>query len=141
VPPDAVTGVNEAALPAVKVVLGTACVVVSAGFTVRVTDVPAAPVAAPVALGVPVGIDLEPDVLDVTSTLNVQVPLAASVPPVTESDVAPAPGEKLPQVELALGVAATATPPVSVTLSATPANATALFGLVRVKVRVLVRRR
>jgi hypothetical protein len=35
VPPDAVTGVNEAAVPAVKVVLGTACVVVSAGFTVR----------------------------------------------------------------------------------------------------------
>jgi len=27
--------VNEAAVPAVKVVLGTACVVVSAGFTVR----------------------------------------------------------------------------------------------------------
>jgi hypothetical protein len=138
VPPDAVTGVNEVAPPAVRVVLGTACVVVSAGFTVRVADVPVVPVAAPVALGVPVGMDLEPDVLDVTSTLNVQVPLAASVPPVTESDVAPAPGEKLPQVELAFGVAATATPPVSVTLSATPANATALFGLVRVKVRVLV---
>ena len=35
-PPDAVTGVNEAALPAVKVVLGTACVVVSGvTFTVR----------------------------------------------------------------------------------------------------------
>jgi hypothetical protein len=35
VPPAAVTGVNEAALPAVKVVLGTDCVVVSAGFTIR----------------------------------------------------------------------------------------------------------
>ena len=34
-PPEAVTGLNEAALPAVKVVFGTACVVVSAGFTVR----------------------------------------------------------------------------------------------------------
>jgi hypothetical protein len=36
VPPDAVTGVKGvAALPVTKVLLGTACVVVSAGFTVR----------------------------------------------------------------------------------------------------------
>jgi hypothetical protein len=36
VPPDAVTGVNDVARkPTVKIVLGTACVVVSAAFTVR----------------------------------------------------------------------------------------------------------
>ena len=35
VPPDAVTGVNEAAVPAVKVVLGTAWMVVNGPFTVR----------------------------------------------------------------------------------------------------------
>ena len=35
VPPDAVTGVNEAAMPVDSVVLGTACTVVSAPFTVR----------------------------------------------------------------------------------------------------------
>ena len=34
-PPDAVTGVNDAALPVVRVVLGTACVVVS-GVTLTV---------------------------------------------------------------------------------------------------------
>jgi hypothetical protein len=138
VPPDAVTGVNGvAALPTVSVVLGTACVVVNAGFTVRVADVPATPVPDSVALGTPVGMVLEPDVLDVTSTLKVQVPLAASVPPETESEVAPAMGEKLPQVELAFGVEATVTPLGKETLSATPDNALA-FGLVRVKVSVLV---
>ena len=41
-------------MPAVDVVLGTACVVVSAGFTERVADVTVVPVAALVALGVPV---------------------------------------------------------------------------------------
>jgi hypothetical protein len=138
VPPDAVTGVNGvAALPTVSVVLGTACVVVNAGFTVSVADVPATPVAVPVALGTPVGMVLAPDVLDVTSTLKVQVPLAASVPPETESAVAPAVGEKLPQVELAFGVEATVTPPGKETLSATPDSAP-VFGLVRVKVSVLV---
>jgi hypothetical protein len=80
---------------------------------------------------------LAPDVLDVTSTLKVQVPLAASVPPETESEVAPAMGEKLPQVELAFGVEATVTPPGKETLSATPDSAP-VFGLVRVKVSVLV---
>ena len=47
-------------------------------------------------------------------------------------------GEKLPQVELAFGGEATVTPLSKVTLSATPDNPTPLFGLVRVKVRVLV---
>lgn len=138
-PPEAVTGVNEAALPAVKVVFGTACVVMSAGFTVRVADVPVVPVAALVALGVPVGMTFGPDVLGETSTLNVQVPLAASVPPLRESDVAFAAGANVPpQVVLAVGVDATARLLGSVTLSATPVNPTALFGLVRVKVIVLV---
>ena len=140
VPPDAVTGVNGvAALPAVSVVLGTACIVVSgAGFTVRVADGPATPAPDSVALGTPVGMVLEPPVLEVTPTLNGQAPpLAASVPPETESEVAPAVGEKLPQLELAFGVEATVTPLGNVTLSATPDNALA-FGLVRVKVSVLV---
>jgi hypothetical protein len=139
VPPEAVTGVNEAAAPAVKVVLGTACVVVSAGVTVRVADVPVVPVAAPLALGVPVGMILDPEVLGVTSTLNVQVPLAPSAPPLSDSDVVFAAGENVPpQVVMAFGVDATARLLGSVTLSATPVNPTALFGLVRVKVRVLV---
>ena len=80
---------------------------------------------------------MEPDVLGVTSTLNVQLPLAASVPPETESKVPPAVGEKLPHVELAFGVEATVTPLGKATLSATPDNAPVL-GLVRVKVSVLL---
>jgi hypothetical protein len=84
---------------------------------------------------------LEPDVLGVTSTLNVQLAPAASVPPVTESEVAPAVGEKLPHVELGFGVEATVTPLGKATLSATPDNPdnpVPLFGLLRVKVSVLV---
>ena len=138
-PPEAVTGVNGvAAMVVIKVVLGTACVVVSGASTFRVAEVPATPVAAPVALGVPVGMVLVPDVLPVTSTLKVQDELAASEPPNTVREVAPADGVNVPQLELEFGTAATTTPAGRVTLSATPANATPLFGLVRVYVSVLV---
>lgn len=140
-PPEAVTGVTDAALPTVMVGLGTASVVESGGFTVSVAAVPTTEFAAPVALGTPVEMVLGPDVLGVTSTLNVQVPPAASVPPETESEVAPAVGEKLPQVELAFGAEATVTPLGKVTLSATPDNPdnpVPLLGLLRVKVSVLV---
>jgi hypothetical protein len=141
-PPDAVTGVNGvAALPTVRVVLGTACVVVSGAFTFSVADVPRTLVAAPVALAMPVGIVLEPAVPDVTSTLNVQDEPAASVPPESESEDAFAMGKNVPpQVELAFGEEATVTPLGKVRLSATPDNPSSpapLFGLVRVKVSVL----
>ena len=139
VPPVAVTGVNGvAALPTVRIVFGTACVVVSAGFTVRVADVPATPAVAPAALGTPVGMVLEPDVLGVTSTLKMQFPLAASEPPVRKSVVAPVVGENVPpQLVLAFGLAATARPPGRATVSATP-DSEPVLGLVRVKVSVLL---
>src|SRR5688572_6852058 len=80
-----------------------------------------------------------PLVVAMTSTVTVQEPLAAIVPPLNEMEVIPATGEKVgephPEVE-AFGVAATSVPAGKVSEKATPVRAVPVLVLLMVKVKV-----
>jgi hypothetical protein len=81
-----------------------------------------------------------PLVVAVTLTLIVQVPLAATVPPLKVNEVAPAAGAKVgdPQPDvLALGADATCKPAGNESVNATPVSAVPVFAFVIVKVSVL----
>src|SRR5262249_4586742 len=88
----------------------------------------------------PVVLFFTPAVVPVTSTLTVQVPLAAMEPPLNVREVFPAAGVNVPPQEvLALGVAATCTPEGSESVNPTPVSDSALAeGLVMVKLSVVV---
>jgi len=77
-----------------------------------------------------------PAVVAVTLTPTEHEPLAGIVPPLNVSDVAPAVGAQVPpQVEVAVGVAATCVPAGSASLNAAPVSATE-FVLASVNVNV-----
>lgn len=83
---------------------------------------------------------LVPLVVAVTSTVTVQVPLAAMVPPLKVNEVFPAVGAKVgaPQpVVLAAGIAATSNPAGNESVKATPVRIVLVFELEIVKVNVL----
>lgn len=85
----------------------------------------------------PVVLLLTPGVIPVTSTLIVQLPPAATVPPLNDMVDVPAVAVTLPpQPELAFGVPATLNPAGRLSVKPTPVSATVPFGLVSVKVSV-----
>jgi len=89
----------------------------------------------------PVVLFFTPTVVAVTSTVTVQLPLAAIVPPLKVNVVLPAAGAKVgaPQpVVVAFGVPATSSPAGRASVKATPVNAVPVFGFVIVKVKVEV---
>lgn len=112
-------------------------------FTVRLS-LPVLPVRPPPVVDVTLPLTLlyVPAVGAVTSTVTVQLPPAAIVPPENEIDPAPATAVTVPpHVVLAAGVPATSMLPGEVgkvSLKATPARAVPVLGLVIVKVSVEV---
>src|SRR5215470_20063542 len=85
----------------------------------------------------PVVLFLIPGVVSFTSTLRVQLPPAATIPPVKSRLVSPGFGAKVPpQVSVALGGVATIMPLGKVSVKPTPVSATVALGLVMVNVMV-----
>src|SRR5262249_59241906 len=92
-----------------------------------------------VEITLPLVLFFTPTVVPVTFTLTVQVPLGAIEPPLKLSVVSPAAGVNVPPQEvLAPGVAATCNPVGRLSVNPTPLSIVVLFGLVRVKVSVVV---
>jgi hypothetical protein len=103
-------------------------------------SVPVLPVPPLVEVTLPVVFTLAPLVVAVTSTVTVQVPLAAMVPPEKLTEVLPAAGAKVGEphpVVLAFGVAATSRPAGNESVKATPVRVVPAFEFVIVKVSVL----
>src|SRR5262249_31904538 len=97
------------------------------------------PVPALADVTLPLVLFLTPAVVPVTSTLTVQLPDAAIVPPLNVSVVSPALGVNVPPHEVdAFGVLATASPDGSVSVNPTPVRAVVVLVLFIVKVRVVV---
>jgi len=81
----------------------------------------------------------KPPEVSCTDTVITQLPPAGIVPPLKVSVVSPATGAKVPpQVSVAFGGFATTNPAGNASVNATPVNATVGFGLVNVKVSVVV---
>jgi hypothetical protein len=120
--------------------LGENALAMLGGATAVKVAVPVLPVPPLVEVTALVVLTLAPEVVAVTLTLTVQVPLAAIVPPEKLNEVFPAVGAKVgdPQhVVATLGVAATCNPAGNESLKATPVKAVPALGLVIVKVSVL----
>src|SRR5215470_9756666 len=85
----------------------------------------------------PVVLFLTPDVVSFTSTLKVQLPPAATMPPLKFRLVSPVAGMNVPpQVSVVFGGAATIMPLGKVSVNPTPVSATVALGLVMVKLIV-----
>src|SRR5712691_3881786 len=113
-------------------------------ITVSVAVLLVVPVPPSVELTAPVVLPLLPAVVPVTSAENVHVEPAAgdavNVPPDKLMLLLPATAVivPLPQEPITLGVAATATPAGKLSVKPTPLSALAVFGLVMVKLKVLL---
>ncbi|MGH9823513.1 MAG: hypothetical protein ACREDR_09705, partial [Blastocatellia bacterium] len=115
-----------------------ALLIVGAEATARVAVLLVAPVPPFVEVIALVVLFLIPAVVPVTFTLTVHVPLAAMVPALKVNVVSPANGVNVPHPGTAPGGAATCNPAGSASVNATPDKLTVEFGLVSVKVRVVV---
>jgi len=113
--------------------------IVGGPTTVSIAVLLVVPVPLSVALIAPVVLAFAPAVVPLTLTLTVQVPLAASEPPLKLSVVSPAAGEKVPlQVLLTPGGFATSNPDGRLSVKPIPARPVDAFGFVIVKVNVVV---
>jgi hypothetical protein len=98
-----------------------------------------APVPPLVELTAPVVLTLFPEVVGVTFTVTAHELLAEIVPPLRLIEVLPAVAVNVPpQPSLAFGVAATCRPAGKLSVTATPLKAVPVFGLVMVKVKLIV---
>lgn len=116
-----------------------ALLMVGGATTVRVAVLLVAPVPLSVELMVLVVLDFAPEVVPFTSTLMEHEPLDTRVPPNKLIVLVPAVAVSVPlHVLLVLGAEATCTPEGKVSLKATPVSAKPGFGLLMLKVTVLV---